>query len=68
MLAVGDLVWVPFAYGLQARYLSFNPVDLSYPALFAILAVELCGMYVFRAANGEKHQFRNGNNPKGQLK
>ena len=28
MLAFGDLVWVPFVYSLQARYLAFRPKEL----------------------------------------
>ncbi|KAH7882772.1 ERG4/ERG24 ergosterol biosynthesis protein [Phlebopus sp. FC_14] len=64
MLAVGDLTWVPFVYSLQARYLVFNPVELGLASTLAILALNLAGYYIFRAANGEKNDFRNGRNPK----
>ena len=64
MLAIGDLAWVPFVYSLQARYLVFNPVELGYPAVAAILLVNALGYYIFRTANGEKNDFRNGKNPK----
>ena len=67
MLAFGDIVWVPFVYGLQARYLAFHPVDLSPLAMAGILVIKIVGMYIFRNANGEKHDFRNGKNPKSEL-
>lgn len=40
MLAFGDLVWVPFTYTVQARYLVDHPVELSYPQIALVLAVE----------------------------
>jgi delta14-sterol reductase len=64
MLAVGDLLWVPFVYSLQARYLAFRPKDLGYTWSAAILAVNFLGYYIFRAANNEKNEFRNGRNPR----
>jgi Delta14-sterol reductase len=64
MLAVGDLCWVPFTYSLQARYLAFHPVDLGPIRTAAILAVNALGYYIFRTANSEKNDFRNGRNPK----
>jgi Delta14-sterol reductase len=64
MLAVGDLLWVPFVYSLQARYLAFRPKDLGYAWSAAILAVNFLGYYIFRTANNEKNEFRNGRNPK----
>ena len=66
MLAVGDLTWVPFVYSLQARYLVFNQKVLGYPAAAAVLAADGLGYYIFRAANGEKNDFRNGRNPKSK--
>jgi delta14-sterol reductase len=64
MLAVGDLCWVPFTYSLQARSLAFHPVDLGPVKTAAILAVNALGYYIFRTANSEKNDFRNGRNPK----
>jgi delta14-sterol reductase len=64
MLAAGDLFWVPFTYSLQARYLAFHPVDLGPMRTAAVLAVNALGYYIFRVANGEKNDFRNGRNPK----
>lgn len=58
MLAFGDLAWVPFTYGLQARYLVDYDPGLSTPALAAIAALGLGGYKVFRASNGQKDQFR----------
>ncbi|RDX53389.1 ERG4/ERG24 ergosterol biosynthesis protein [Lentinus brumalis] len=54
----------PFLYSLQARYLVFNPIELGPVYTAMILAVNLLGYYIFRAANGEKNDFRNGRNPK----
>ncbi|KAI0345721.1 ERG4/ERG24 ergosterol biosynthesis protein [Trametopsis cervina] len=64
MLAVGDLTWVPFAYSLQARYLVFNQIELGPVWTAAIVVVILTGYYIFRSANSEKDNFRNGRNPK----
>ncbi|KAJ6513163.1 ERG4/ERG24 ergosterol biosynthesis protein [Mycena sanguinolenta] len=64
MLSVGDLAWVPFAFCLQARYLVFNPVVLGPVATTLVLLVNFTGYYIFRVANAEKNDFRNGKNPK----
>lgn len=66
MLSFGDLVWVPFTYGLQARYLAFHPVQLGLVWSLAIIAVKLTGLYIFRVSNNEKGDFRNGKNPKSE--
>ncbi len=64
MLAFGDLVWVPFTYGLQARYLAFHPVKLGAAGTLAIALVSAVGAYIFRVSNSEKSDFRAGKNPK----
>ncbi|OWZ74451.1 hypothetical protein AYX14_00098 [Cryptococcus neoformans] len=64
MLAFGDLTWVPFTYGLQARFLASNAVELGPVATALIVGVEITGMYIFRVANNEKADFRAGKNPK----
>ncbi|KAJ7593301.1 ERG4/ERG24 ergosterol biosynthesis protein [Mycena floridula] len=64
MLSVGDLAWVPFVYSLQARYLVFNQVELGPLLTAAVFLTNITGYYIFRAANGEKNDFRNGKNPK----
>ncbi|KAL9055562.1 MAG: hypothetical protein Q9162_003459 [Coniocarpon cinnabarinum] len=58
MLSFGDLVWVPFIYSLQARYLAIHPVHLGpwYSAL--ILTLLGTGYYIFRATNSQKNTFR----------
>lgn len=66
MLAVGDLTYVPFVYTLQAHYLVFSPVELGPIWTVAIILVNLLGYYIFRNANGEKNDFRNGKNPKSE--
>jgi Delta14-sterol reductase len=58
MLLFGDLVWVPFTYSLQARYLVRHDPGLSVPALLAVVAVHAVGYAVFRGANGQKDAFR----------
>ncbi|EEB92923.1 hypothetical protein MPER_08494, partial [Moniliophthora perniciosa FA553] len=64
MLSVGDLLWVPFTYCLQARYLVFNQVELGPLSTALIIGVNLVGYWIFRSANGEKNDFRTGKNPK----
>ncbi|KAJ7170767.1 ERG4/ERG24 ergosterol biosynthesis protein [Mycena crocata] len=64
MLSVGDLAWVPFVYCLQARYLVFNPIVLGPMWTAAVVVVNFTGYYIFRVANAEKNDFKNGKNPK----
>lgn len=66
MLAFGDLTWVPFTYGLQARFLASTSVELGPVATALIVGVEVAGMYIFRVANNEKANFRAGKNPKSE--
>ena len=64
MLTFGDLVWVPFTYCLQARYLSMFPLHLGPLYTIAILLVKLFGFWIFRSSNNEKNVFRtNPNHP-----
>ncbi|KAL9114915.1 MAG: hypothetical protein Q9227_001158 [Pyrenula ochraceoflavens] len=58
MLAFGDLVWVPFIYSLQARYLAVYAVDLGPWGSAGVLSILGLGYYIFRAANNEKNRFR----------
>lgn len=65
MLAFGDLVWVPFVYSLQGRYLAMHPVHLGFNGVVGVLAVQGLGYYIFRASNNEKDRFRaNPNDPR----
>lgn len=64
MLSIGDLTWVPFVYSLQARYLAFTHVELGPVFTALVFIVHGMGYYIFRTANGEKNDFRNGRNPK----
>lgn len=66
MLAFGNLVWVPFTFGLQARYLAFHPVDLGLVKSVLITAFVGLGIWMFRGSNSEKDHFRNGRNPKSE--
>ena len=58
MLAFGDLVWLPFVYSWQARYLAVYPVHLGVTGILGILAVQGLGYYIFRSSNSEKNRFR----------
>lgn len=67
MLAVGDLTWVPFTYSLQARYLAFEHVELGRTGVAIVIIVAFTGYWIFRTANREKNDFRNGRNPKSRF-
>ena len=58
MLVFGDLVWVPFTYSLQARYILEHGVGLSLHAIGVILAIKGLGYAIFRGSNGQKNTFR----------
>ncbi|KAK0663549.1 Delta(14)-sterol reductase [Lasiodiplodia hormozganensis] len=58
MLCFGDLVWVPFLYSTQCRYLAAHPVRLGPAGVAAVTAVFALGLYMFRAANAQKNVFR----------
>ncbi|KAL8763627.1 MAG: hypothetical protein Q9184_000627 [Pyrenodesmia sp. 2 TL-2023] len=58
MLAFGDLVWLPFIYSLQARYLAVYPVQLGLGGVAGVLAVQGFGYWIFRSSNNEKNRFR----------
>ena len=65
MLAFGDLVWLPFTYSMQARYLGVYPVNLGLLGIAGVLGVQAVGYHVFRGANNEKNRFRtNPQDPK----
>ncbi|XP_075719500.1 delta(14)-sterol reductase LBR [Rhinoderma darwinii] len=58
MLAFGNLVWVPFAYTLQAAYLVRHPVEVSRIVLGATVLMNTFGYVIFRSANTQKNAFR----------
>jgi delta14-sterol reductase len=65
MLSFGDLVWVPFAYTQQTRYLSTHPVVLGWLGTAAVAAVLVAGFSIFRLSNSQKNIFRtNPNDPR----
>jgi Delta14-sterol reductase len=65
MLAFGDLVWVPFIYSLQTRYLSVYPLQLGLSGTLGVVIVQGVGYFIFRAANNQKNRFRtNPNDPR----
>lgn len=58
MLAFGDVVWVPFLYSMQTRYLSVHPVSLGPLGVVAMGALLATGFSIFRLANSQKNTFR----------
>lgn len=58
MLSFGDLVWVPFTFSLQTRYLAVFPVEIDAKGLALTLAVQAVGYVIFRGANNQKNRFR----------
>ena len=58
MLAFGDLVWVPMTYSLQAHYLIDRVHHLPWWGAVIIVAINMLGLYIFRAVNLQKHKFR----------
>ncbi|CAK7266000.1 erg24, C-14 sterol reductase [Sporothrix epigloea] len=65
MLSFGDLVWVPFLYSAQTRYLAAHPVSLGWLGVIGMGAVLVTGFSIFRLANSQKNTFRtNPNDPR----
>jgi len=58
MLLFGDLAWVPFTYGIQARYLAFANITMTPVHIAVVVFVACMGYYIFRGANGQKNTFR----------
>lgn len=61
MLAWGDCVWLPYMYTLQALFLVFHPIDLSFAYCIFVLMLGLTGFYIFASANNQKDRFRQSN-------
>ncbi|GAD91665.1 delta(14)-sterol reductase [Paecilomyces variotii No. 5] len=65
MLAFGDVVWVPFIYSFQTRYLSVFPYELGIYGIAIVLGCTGIGYFIFRGANSQKNRFRqNPNDPR----
>ncbi|KAK2753641.1 erg24, C-14 sterol reductase [Onygenales sp. PD_40] len=65
MLSFGDVVWVPFLYSVQTRYLAVYPLDIGLWGLAGVLGVQAVGYYIFRSTNNQKNRFRtNPNDPR----
>ncbi|KAK3986440.1 ergosterol biosynthesis ERG4/ERG24 [Cladorrhinum sp. PSN332] len=65
MLSFGDLVWVPFLYSQQTRYLAVHPQELGPWGLAGVGAVLAASFAIFRLSNSQKNAFRtNPNDPK----
>lgn len=58
MLTWGSCAMVPLVYSAPLVYLVTVPVALSAPALAAVAALGAGGLFVFRQANTQKHEFR----------
>ncbi|KAF3059390.1 Delta(14)-sterol reductase [Daldinia childiae] len=65
MLSFGDLVWVPFIYSQQTRYLSTHPVTLGWLGTTGVSILLIAGFGIFRLSNLQKNIFRtNPNDPR----
>ncbi|KAF9895365.1 erg24, C-14 sterol reductase [Aspergillus nanangensis] len=65
MLSFGDMVWVPFIYNFQTRYLAVFPFELGLKGILLVLLVTAVGYRIFRGANNQKNRFRtNPNDPR----
>lgn len=62
MLVFGDLVWVPFTYTLQARFLLNTAHEPSYAALAAGFLLHAIGYAIFRRSNRQKDLVRRAPN------
>ncbi|KAK0712004.1 delta(14)-sterol reductase like protein [Lasiosphaeris hirsuta] len=58
MLSFGDLVWVPFMYTQQTRYLAVHPKSLGPLGLAGVGAVLAAAFAIFRLSNSQKNTFR----------
>ncbi|KAJ5095454.1 erg24 C-14 sterol reductase [Penicillium alfredii] len=58
MLSFGHLVWVPFIYNLQTRYLAVFPLELCLKDIMLTLTITGVGYWIFRGANNQKNRFR----------
>ncbi|KAF7522476.1 hypothetical protein PCG10_007391 [Penicillium crustosum] len=58
MLSFGHLVWVPFIYSLQTRYLAVFPLELRLKDILLTLTITGVGYSIFRGANNQKNRFR----------
>ncbi|CAM6113683.1 unnamed protein product [Calypogeia fissa] len=58
MLVMGDLVWIPFTFTIQAWWLLRNQVELTRVAATADVVIFVTGYCVFRGANKQKHIFK----------
>lgn len=62
MLSFGDVVWVPFMYSTQTRYLAVYPLEIGVYGVALIIGVQSLGYYIFRSANNQKNRFRSDPN------
>ncbi|KAK0645809.1 delta(14)-sterol reductase like protein [Cercophora newfieldiana] len=58
MLSFGDLVWVPFLYSQQTRYLSTHPNQLGTLGLAGVASILAVAFSIFRLSNNQKNAFR----------
>lgn len=58
MLAFGCVVWIPFTFTLQQRFLLAHPHSLPIWAAIALVVMHLIGYTIFRDSNLQKLRFR----------
>lgn len=62
MLVWGDYVLVPFFYCIPGLALALRPVELSPAAAIGLVALFAFGLWLFRGANQQKHDFKSDPN------
>lgn len=58
MLAFGDLVWVPFIFSIQSRFLAEHPHKISLWFAVLVFVLNTVGFIIYRVANLQKDLFR----------
>ncbi|KAH9310976.1 hypothetical protein KI387_026011, partial [Taxus chinensis] len=58
MLVFGDLVWIPFTFSIQGRWLLTHKADITKAAAILNVLVFIIGYRVFRGSNKQKHIFK----------
>ncbi len=64
MLVWGDYAFVPFAYSIVGWYLVDRTDPLPAWQAAGLILMFLCGLWIFRGANQQKHEFKQDRNAK----
>ncbi|EME30883.1 delta14-sterol reductase [Galdieria sulphuraria] len=58
MLIWGDIVFIPFVFSIQCRYLVDNFLPMKFWEWILIALCAFVGIFMFRSSNSQKHQFK----------